>query len=74
MSRVSTELLTVRITRTQRALLRTPKYYAKTSAIVRVLISLYLNGHLAALNVEDAIQKEIENGFNRQKTSVKKSI
>ena len=53
-----TKILPVRVTATQSALLKTPKYKGKASAIVRVLLALYLNGRLAVHDVEALVEAD----------------
>jgi hypothetical protein len=58
MASTSTKPLTVRVTSTQAAILKSAKYRGKPSSIVRVLLSLYLNGRLLALDVEALIDAD----------------
>jgi len=53
------ELLTARISKTQHFLLRKMRATNKLSPLIRVLLSLYLNGRLAAFNIEAAIAEEV---------------
>jgi len=61
----TSKILAVRISTTQALLLKQPKYKDKQSAIVRALLSLYLNGRLAMEAVERAIQMEIDSAAQR---------
>lgn len=56
---------TFRITKTQAALLEQPKHKARSSAIVRALLTLYLNGRL---NIESAIEEDLNGIEQRQIT------
>lgn len=53
------EILTARVTKTQYMLLRKIRATNKLSPLIRVLLSLYLNGRLAAFNIEAAIAEEV---------------
>lgn len=54
------KVLAVRISTTQDSILRTPKYKNRKAAIVRALLTLYLNGRLAMESVERQILVESE--------------
>jgi hypothetical protein len=57
-----TRPLTVRVTLTQYALLNTPKYSRKSSALIRVLLSLFFNGRIK--EADQLLAQEVVRAFD----------
>jgi hypothetical protein len=53
-------ILATRISKVQFALLSKVRAANKMSPLIRVLLELYLNGRLAAFNIEVAVQEEMD--------------